>query len=161
MKEFNCSDAHETVHETEVDSEKKAYRPISLRDNMYINDWLKNLFTGHYPDLVRDVCFESMDVYITTFMQNEDSLLMKTEYEAKDVLFLLIEFPHLDGKMEVELIHILYYRLNLIKEDYQLPVIPCVIFQSDRDYEMLLSLLNQLPFESALLINYLCLVYEK
>lgn len=157
MKESNCSD----LHDTEMILEKKEYRPISLRDNMYINDWLRMLFTEHYPDLVSEVCFESIDVYLTTFMENEDSLLMKTEYETKEVLFFLVEFPPLNGMMGVELIHMLNYQMNLIKEDYQLPVIPCVVFQSERDYEILLSLFNQLPFEEALLINYLCLTFEK
>lgn len=137
------------------------YALISLLDNEHINKWLQVLFEGYYPDLATTICFESLEMYLTTLKQHEDSLLVKTKYGTGEVVFLLVEFPEIDGMMEMELIQMLLYLLDMIKADFQLPVIPCVIFETERDYEVVVSLLNVLPYETALLINYMSFVYEE
>lgn len=140
--------------------ERNEYTLISLEDKVYINNWLQVLFEGYYPELAKTICFESPEVYVTTLLQLEDALLMKTTYRNDEVIFILVDFPEINGMMEVELIQILMHHMQLIKANFQLPVIPCIIFQTERDYEVVLALLNVFPYELALLINYFSLVYE-
>lgn len=155
------SQAFTAVNEKVVFSKSNTYRFISLRDKVYIRDWLESLFVDYYPQLVKGTCFESMELYFMDLLQNEDSFIVKTKYKATDVVFMFLDFPYLKGMVEVKLVHLIFQQLKLIKADFQLPVIPCIIFQTERDYEVVSSLLNQLPYETALLINYLSFVYEE
>lgn len=141
--------------------ENKLFQKIPYEDQALVKEQFQSFLYSFYPEIAQQICFERSEICLMIFTAEEEAIIYKVTYQQREVLFVLVDFPYVRAVVDMEGIEACFTQFTMIEKTTNLPVMPFIVFDTEREYETMISLYYKLPYGLALAINYLSIILEE